>query len=319
MNNGKKIPTIKKPVQLQKISDAMSTLTRPILPPNDAMQVKSKLSAALNSQQRWETIIEKTSNLVQCAVNDYITEGIEAIQRTFEIFEKYSYSIFEDLSKTLSESATYLKKLEKTYQIALFEARWFPHAIHDASIVLFDQVTEVMDSTRQGSANRTKQLDKVFFAFYDKKTLDDLKRYWKSKSDILHHNKKIAIQSINAYHRKEYALTISALMTLWEGIIAAKVGKEDDYRISRQTRDNIEALNKANDISDVVTQFCKECIFYDCNSIEQVKEDVPGRHAIVHAWYTKYPSRKTALNAILFTDFFFELNSKETFKEQNNG
>ena len=104
-------------------------------------------------------------------------------------------------------------------------------------------------------------------------------------------------------------------MTLQEGIIATKLGQEDDYRVSRHTRENIATLNEENDVSDIVTQFCKECIFYDCISPEQVIDDVPGRHAIAHAWYAKYPSRKTALNAILFTDFLFELNSKETFKE----
>ena len=197
----------------------------------------------------------------------------------------------------------------------MFEARWFPHAIHDASIELFENVTEVIDTTRQGSANRTKRLDRVFFAFYDKKTLDNLKRLWKNNNDIPAHNKKIATQAINAYHRKEYALTISALMTLWEGIIATKLGQEGDYRVSRRTRENIATLNEENDVSDIVTQFCQECIFYNCNSPEQVIDDVPGRHAIAHAWYSKYPSRKSALNAILFTDFLFELNSKVTLIE----
>ena len=108
-------------------------------------------------------------------------------------------------------------------------------------------------------------------------------------------------------------------MTFWEGMIATKLGKEDNYRVSNQTRDNIAALNEENDVGDIVTQFCKECIFYDCGSPEQVIDDVPGRHAIAHAWYAKYPSRKTALNAILFTDFLFELNSKEPSKENNDG
>ena len=39
--------------------------------------------------------------------------------------------------------------------------------------------------------------------------------------------------------------------------------------------------------------------------------DVPGRHSFAHAWYTKYPTRKSALNAILFTDFLLSLKAKE--------
>ena len=48
-------------------------------------------------------------------------------------------------------------------------------------------------------------------------------------------------------------------------------------------------------------------IYYNCSSPEEVKQDVPGRHAIAHGWYRTYPTRKTALNAILFTDFLIDL------------
>ena len=309
------LPSIRDSVQMQKITDAMSPITRSVLDKNIAILVSSKFDVMLEYQKRWDAIIEKTLKFAQFAVDDYIEKGLEKLQRTFEIFEKYNYSIFENLSKTLSQFGSRLQGLERTYQIALLDARWFPHAIHNASVELLENVVEVLDTTRQGSANRTKRLDRVFFAFYNKKTLDDLKKHWRNNSDTPPHNKKIATQAINAYHRKEYALTISALMTLWEGIIATKLGKEGDYRVSRRTRENIATLNEENDVSDIVTQFCQEYIFYDCNSPEQVIDDVPGRHAIAHAWYAKYPTRKTALNAILFTDFLFELNSKVTLEE----
>ena len=308
-------PPLKDTVQLQILNDAISPLTRSVLDESITKLFTSKFALLSEHEQRWNAILQQTLSFVQFGVNDYITKGLETLQRTFEIFEKYNYSIFDNLSKVLNQSGTYLKKLERTYQIALFDARWFPHVIHDASIELFGSVTDILDTTRPKSANRTKRLDRLFFEFYDNKTLNDLKRYWKANDDIPPHNKKIAAQAIKAYHRKEYALTVSALMTLWEGIIAIKLGKGNDYRVSGKTRDNIVALNEENDVSEIVTQFCKEYIFYDCRSPEQVKDDVPGRHAIAHAWYAKYPSRKTALNAILFTDFLFELNSKEAFKE----
>ena len=305
--------------KLQHLCNALSHPSYTVLGQSDYFARSTAISAAIENQQRWNSIIERIISIEQLVTKEYISKGVEALQRTFAFWEKYNYSIFDKLAKTLTQLQTHLHRIDETYQRILLNARWFPHAIHDADIELFESITEVVDTTREGSVNRIKRLDKAFFSFYDKKTLDKLKKHWKNNPDIPPHIKKIATQAINAYYRKEYALTISSLMTFWEGMIATKLGKEDNYRVSNQTRDNIAALNEENDVGDIVTQFCKECIFYDCGSPEQVIDDVPGRHAIAHAWYAKYPSRKTALNAILFTDFLFELNSKEPSKENNDG
>ena len=57
--------------------------------------------------------------------------------------------------------------------------------------------------------------------------------------------------------------------------------------------------------------FFDEYIMYNCESVEEVKEDVPGRNSSAHSWYNKYPSRKAALNAILFTDFLLDIEPLE--------
>lgn len=98
-------------------------------------------------------------------------------------------------------------------------------------------------------------------------------------------------------------MTVSALSTLWEGIIQEKV-KDDAYRISKRTRENLTKLIEENEFDKIFSSFCEEFIFYDCRKAEEVKPDVPGRHGIAHCWCDTYPNRKTALNAILFTDFF---------------
>ena len=127
--------------------------------------------------------------------------------------------------------------------------------------------------------------------------------------------KRILVQSVQAYHRREYALTVSALSTLWEGIIQEKAN-DDSYRISRKTRENLSQLIDKNEYDEIFASFCEEFIFYNCTKPDDVKEDVPGRHGIAHCWYDKYPSRKVALNAILFTDFLLELTPLDKMEEE---
>ena len=62
-------------------------------------------------------------------------------------------------------------------------------------------------------------------------------------------------------------------------------------------------------------QKVNDLVFYKCYSMDEVIPDVPGRHSIAHGWFDKYPSRKAALNAILFTDFLIGLQPKEDNKD----
>ena len=236
--------------------------------------------------------------------------AIKSAQVVSAFLEKYDYSIFDKIQNALLFLGKQSKLIEQEYQKALYEAKWFPHAIRTSNFQLFEDITNVLETTRN-SQNRIKKLDKVIFSYYDKTALNEIKREWRNNSEIPSYMKRILSQAVNAYHRREYALTNSVLMTLWEGIIDAKLGKQNEYRISGKTRQNITELNARNDIGDFVTKFCNDYIFYNCNSLGEVKDDVPGRHGIAHSWYTKYPSRKTSLNAILFTDFLLTLEPKK--------
>ena len=129
---------------------------------------------------------------------------------------------------------------------------------------------------------------------------------------------RILVQAVQAYHRREYALTVSALSTLWEGIIQEKVN-DNSYRVSRKTRENLTKLIEENEFDKIFASFCEEFIFYDCRKVEEVKPDVPGRHGIAHCWYNTYPNKKMALNAILFTDFLLRLKPLEKLEEKENG
>ena len=208
------------------------------------------------------------------------------------------------------------EEVNEVFLKAMFDARWFPYAGWIADFRIVDAMLEILDTTR-ASKNRVKRIDKLIFSYYDKEEINNIKRGWRQMS-LPSYMTRILIQSVQAYHRREYALTVSALSTLWEGIVQEKVN-DTSYRISRKTRDNLTKLIEENEFDKIFSSFCEEFIFYNCTKPEDVKPDVPGRHGIAHCWYDTYPNRKMALNAILFTDFLLGLKPLEKTEEETNG
>lgn len=207
-------------------------------------------------------------------------------------------------------------EVNEVFLKAMFDARWFPYAGWIADFRIVDAMLEILDTSRT-SKNRVKRIDKLIFSYYDKEEINNLKRGWR-QMNLPSYMTRILVQSVQAYYRREYALTVSALSTLWEGIIQEKMN-DDNYRISKRTRENLTKLIEENEFDKIFASFCEEFIFYDCRKAENVKPDVPGRHGIAHCWYDTYPNRKMALNAILFTDFLLGLKPLEKMEEKGNG
>lgn len=208
------------------------------------------------------------------------------------------------------------EEVNEVFLKAMFDARWFPYAGWIADFRIVDAMLEILDTSR-ASKNRVKRIDKLIFSYYDKEEINNIKRGWRQMS-LPSYMTRILVQSVQAYHRREYALTVSALSTLWEGIIQEKVN-DTSYRISRKTRENLSKLIEENEFDKIFSSFCEEFIFYNCTKPEDVKPDVPGRHGIAHCWYDTYPNRKMVLNAILFTDFLLGLKPLEETEEETNG
>lgn len=194
--------------------------------------------------------------------------------------------------------------VDELYLKAMFDARWFPYAAWMADFRITGEIFDILQTSRV-SKNRVKRIDKVLFSYYNKDELNNLKRGWR-QLNVPSYMTRILIQSIQAYNRREYAWTVSALSTLWEGIIQEKVN-DSGYRVSKKTRENLNKLIEENEFDEIFVSFCDEFIFYNCTKPEEVKLDVPGRHGIAHCWYDTYPNRKVALNAIIFTDFLLRL------------
>lgn len=200
------------------------------------------------------------------------------------------------------------KEVNEVFLKAMFDARWFPYAGWIADFRIVGAMLEILNTSRV-SQNRVNRIDRLIFSYYDKEEINNFKRRWRQKS-LPSYMRRILVQSVQAYHRREYALTVSALSTLWEGIIQQKMN-DNSYRISRKTRENLSKLIEENEFDKIFSSFCDEFIFYNCIKPEDVKSDVPGRHGIAHCWYDTYPNRKMALNAIIFTDFLLELKPIE--------
>ena len=200
------------------------------------------------------------------------------------------------------------KEVNEVFLKAMFDARWFPYAGWIADFRIVGAMLEILNTSRV-SQNRVNRIDRLIFSYYDKEEINNFKRRWRQKS-LPSYMTRILVQSVQAYHRREYALTVSALSTLWDGIIQQKMN-DNSYRISRKTRENLSKLIEENEFDKIFSSFCDEFIFYNCIKPEDVKSDVPGRHGIAHCWYDTYPNRKMALNAIIFTDFLLELKPIE--------
>lgn len=266
-------------------------------------------SCVFGMTDRWS----KISDSIVRIVTGY-TESLNKIgsiaSNIISFLDRIDYSPFLRIAETLSrfDFWKFQTNLERIYYEALYETKWFPHAVCTTNVELFENINDVLYSTRSGSKNRIKKLDKVIFAFYDQQTLKELKRLWKEKQ-LPNHVKRILGQAIQAYQRREYALTVSALASMWQGLIEEKAIGKSEYRTDKKTKEELTQLLTVNDSGAFVQDFCDEYIFYKCTNPSEVKADVPGRHCIAHSWYSAYPNRKMALNAIIFTDFLLGLDS----------
>lgn len=198
-------------------------------------------------------------------------------------------------------------QFNRLYLQIMYEARWFPYTGDDRDVDpdFLADILEVIDSTRR-SKTRTKKIDKIVFDHYTKARIESIRKSWRTVG-LPNWKVRMLNEAIRAFHRKEYASSVNTLITTWEGLIQEKVN-DDSFRMSRKTRENMARLVESNGYDEVVASFCKEFIFYKCESLNEVIEDVPGRHGIAHSWFDHYPSRKVALNAIMFTDFLLKLN-----------
>lgn len=246
-----------------------------------------------------------TSSLKDVLLN-YTFQLPQIAPPILEMFKGISQTYFESISESLKviDFSRYRSHLSHLILRETFDSKWVPNTVWDADPELLMEVLSIVRSTKK-SKNRVKMIDRAILNYYSKRRIESIKKSWRGKG-LPEHSMRMMHQAVQAYHRKEYALTIVMLSTMWEGIIYEKA--HDTHRkIGKWTKNNFEKLIEQNELDELFQSFFDEYIMYDCTSAEQVKEDVPGRNSSAHSWYNKYPSRKAALNAILFTDLLLKL------------
>lgn len=296
------------------------------IPTNGELAIKSAMpsyqfdSTALRTFENWSNNV--VTNLATGLTALITNPAMQEIQSISSSLGKWLQTVdFSPLTSILEniQDIGFVYDYEEVNEVflkAMFDARWFPYAGWIADFRIMEAMLEILDTSR-ASKNRVKRIDKLFFSYYNKNEINNLKRRWRQKN-LPSYMLRILVQSVQAYHRREYALTVSTLSTLWEGIIQEKMN-DTSFRISRKTRENLSKLIEENEFDKIFSSFCEEFIFYNCTKPEDVKTDVPGRHGIAHCWYNTYPNRKMALNAILFTDFLLGLKPIEKTEEETNG
>lgn len=200
-----------------------------------------------------------------------------------------------------------IKLYDETLLQEMYNARWIPTLAYSMDIDTVIEINKILASIR-ASKKRVKQIDSIIFKFCTKSWLERLRKSWRN-CGVPKYMLRILNQAVQAYYRKEYVLTVSTLATLWEGIIARKSGFADEFRSGKKVHNELNELIHQNGYEEIIGSFCSDFIFYQCTKPGDVKQDVPGRHSICHAWYDKYPNQKMALNAILFTDLLLRLDS----------
>ena len=250
---------------------------------------------------------DELDNTIRKIVDNYNNAISQTIKSSaFQWLKNIDFTpIAESLKKIVDID---FNKLKEIYLLEMYEAHWFPYASWNADFGLTSDIFEIISKTRK-SKNRIKRIDRAVFTYYTKEKIEKTKKNWRTLG-LPEHQMRILHQAVQAYHRKEYALTVIVLTTQWEGIIYNKA-HDSRRKITSRTKDHVAKLVQQNDYAEIFKSYYDDFIMYQCNSVEESIDDVPGRHSAAHNFYGKYPTRKAALNAILFTDFLLNLEPLE--------
>lgn len=272
------------------------------------VQTNSGIQMALEAFNKFNySFIEKSLNAAN-RLNEVFQRTVSpAIQWLQSIDYNPIITFLQGLDFDVDVSKRY-KELNKAYLQAMFDCNWFPYAGWSVDIRMFNEVNDILSSSRGISKRCISRIDKAVFSYYTDYKIKDIKRSWKN-SELEPHIKKMLGQAINAHLRGEYALTITCLATMWEGWLRAKMPTKK--RTSEEYKNDVKELVVENGFEEVLGDFYNKLIIKKCYSAEETDIDIPNRHSIAHSWYKGYPSKKSSLNSILLTEFIINLNPLE--------
>lgn len=241
-------------------------------------------------------------------VCDFRDICVDIISATVDSVKQLKQVLRTIVSQFNPENIGLLKQLDEEYTENLFQAQWFPYVGWNANLNIMMEVKAAIDSSKKGSERLKYKIDKIILAYY---TDEEIKKISKNlnNTSISTVHKRIIKQAISAFFRKEYALTTVVLSSLWQTLIYLKSGDTSSGRKDKQSKKYFKTLVIQNDYSSRFNDYYGEVIMGDCYEEKDVNPDVPMRNANAHGWFIKYPTRKSAINAIIFTDFILKMKS----------
>lgn len=211
------------------------------------------------------------------------------------IYERTSYVI-----PNLSESiVVYAIKL-------LYESNWCPWILHYNPFSSLIEINKIVSNNRLGDKGKIKRIDAVIFSIMTGRTFNSIRKKW-NQSNIDKTLKKLALEALRGYHNKNYGSTSIMLSALWEGIIKNIIGIDKKVTM-RELKDLLKRFD-CNGIKAFKTnQYYEIRLLETCDEKDKRDRDTPNRHGNQHGIFNGYPSKKSALNAILFTDYLISLS-----------
>ena len=302
-------------IRQQELANTMTAASRAIA---------SSLSKAISEsiQPYYSQLALTMANGIGEVLKSYRSEALESMAKMISSYQvDFGQMLASSVQQMLSQidfsgiygawaesikSFDFSGRINRLILSETYSAKWFPHALRADEGAIRYEFLEIVFSTKR-SKSRIKKIDKLILDYYSKPKIEKIKKSWR-RDDLPEYKYRIMHQAVQAYHRKEYAITVTVLSTLWEGIIYDKA-KDARGKKGRLTKENFSKLVSNEDYNQLFADFFDEYIMYDCRSEAEVKDDVSGRNSSAHSYYNRYPSRKAALNAILFTDFLVKLES----------
>ena len=274
----------------------------------------------------FQVISETTTQIIECTrqINfSFLNSLREEIQRTTNIVaecitsplvsalqELLSCIAKSDFSKELASYKVKFERITSTLLQTLYDSNWFPLAGWHNDIDLFEKLADIIVTNKGTKKRKKERIDSLLCGYFTKKKIKEITLEW-NNLDFPDYMKKMLKQSINAYMRGERVLTLAFLTTLWEGMFKEKCGQH--------TKEKTAEIIAKNGYDKLLDDFYQKMILATCYCKEDLREGIPSRHGTLHSWYTEYPSKKTVVNAILFTDFLMKLKPITQTEETSNG
>lgn len=112
------------------------------------------------------------------------------------------------------------EEIVKMYAKSLYEAKWFPAIGTRKDLDIALNLIEEKQILKSDSISEDS-IDSVILYYYSDMKIEQLKKQWK-KTNQPKFRKQIFNNCLDAFLRKEYALTFCTLIPMWEGILNEK-------------------------------------------------------------------------------------------------